>query len=261
MCRLFAFTFTNDTPLDTKISFIDSFKYLSQTGSVLPTSTSGHTDGWGIIMYSQDGDVVNCHKSVNPAHLDTHFKSSLFFTENNFESGLAHLRKKTVGETSLKNTHPFTEGVYSFIHNGTVAEANAYQSLAHTCQGDTDSERLFKRFLEIKNNTQADTLQAFMMMIQEVRTMYPHYSALNSVLHEGKKIYASRSINVRSPRYSEEELLGYYTLYLGEIAHRGFVISSEKIDHPQVSYTLLPNHTICVIDLVGRTAETYQISL
>lgn len=61
---------------------------------------------------------------------------------------VAHIRKKTVGGTSLANTHPFRRGDFVFAHNGTVhaleqivARTSAAQ--AARIEGDTDSERLF----------------------------------------------------------------------------------------------------------------------
>ena len=146
MCRLFAFSFHADTVNNSKHSFVDSFIKLSEHGAVLPTSSPGHHDGWGIVSYSSSKDIAVHYKSVSSAHCDTQFRSDVLFKDSNSRSGLVHLRKKTVGETLIENTHPFVDGVYSFIHNGTISHSGTYANLSAVCEGATDSERLFRRF-------------------------------------------------------------------------------------------------------------------
>ena len=122
-------------------------------------------------MYPSDKNVPHQHRSVKSAHLDETFDEDLFFREGFSQSGLVHLRKKTIGETLLENTHPFIHGSYSFIHNGTVSHAEAYPTLTSHCKGGTDSERLFRRFLEIKATKGLITLDAYREMLLEVQNI------------------------------------------------------------------------------------------
>ncbi len=256
MCRLFAFSFNKDTKKDHRVFCVNSFKSLSLHGAVLPTSVPGHGDGWGIVVYPRTENVAPFYKSVDPAHLDQLHKTDLFFEEGISQSGLIHLRKKTVGDTSLSNTHPFVEGAYSFIHNGTICHADAYPELAPLCAGGTDSERLFRRFLEIKKYNNQTTLSAFKQMLQEVRSKYPKYSALNTILHDGEKIYVSRSITMNTKNFSDDDLLNYYSLYLGETLNGDVIVSSEKLQEVQVVYMLLPNNSLSSIDISNNSVMT-----
>ncbi len=259
MCRLLAFSFHKDTPKDSRLSFVNSFKALSEHGAVLPTSEPGHTDGWGIVVYPANSDVPVLHKSIYSAHLDETFNHEAFFDEGVSQSGLIHLRKKTVGDKLLSNTHPFIEGMFSFIHNGTVSHLESYPTLAPSCVGSTDSERLFKRFIEIKNNEAMKTIDAFIKMLKEAQELYPEYSAINTILHDGEHIFASRVINLQNSSYSESELHTYYTLHVGTTPIGDVVISSEEIPHQSISYSLLPNNSVSRIRLCDGEVQTFLL--
>jgi predicted glutamine amidotransferase len=103
-----------------------------------------HADGWGLAVHSHDGWLV--HKSTSCAARCTRYDELAACVESRLV--IAHVRKKTVGETSLVNTHPFQRDGVVFAHNGTVTAVNALvarssrEQLA-AMQGDTDSERLF----------------------------------------------------------------------------------------------------------------------
>ena len=147
MCRLFAFSFNKETCKEEKVACINSFRVLSATGSVLPMSTSGHADGWGLSVYKNEAVVPHSYKSLLPAKDDSNCMIESFFENRTRESGLVHLRKMTVGGADIVNTHPFIDTGYSFIHNGTVsASEKLYENLSMHCEGSTDSERLFRRF-------------------------------------------------------------------------------------------------------------------
>ncbi len=261
MCRLFAFSFTESTTQQEKLECLNSFRKLAVTGAVLASSESGHQDGWGISLYKHKDTTPHIYKSIAQALEDKEFKAETFFSNISLESGLAHLRKKTVGEASLLNTHPFIDGKYSFIHNGTIAKETApYEELSALCEGATDSERLFRRFLEIKNSRDISTLQAFTIMIEETKTSYTSYSAINTVLHDGDYMYVSRVINTHNPHYEASAVESYYTLYLGATPNGDTVISSEEIAYKDITYTLLPNNSISVIPLSAGSVEIYQLA-
>ncbi len=259
MCRLFAFSFSKNTPKDSRISSVALFKALSVTGQVLPTSSPGHADGWGVALYDSNKTVPLAHKSVLPAHADLTFLDDTFFCDDVEQSGLMHLRKKTIGDTLLINTHPFIEDGYSFIHNGTISHAEAYPRIAKMCTGGTDSERLFKRFLEIKKSENVATEEAFIRMLEETKELYPSYSAINTILHDGGNIYASRVINLDSSSYARSDLLSYYTLYIGKTMSGDIIVSSEKIPHQDISYTLLPNNSVSSVRLSDGEVKTIGV--
>jgi glutamine amidotransferase len=61
---------------------------------------------------------------------------------------VSHVRQKTVGETSLANTHPFQHGTWIFAHNGTITDlawlrTGISSERSAEIIGQTDSELLF----------------------------------------------------------------------------------------------------------------------
>jgi glutamine amidotransferase len=61
---------------------------------------------------------------------------------------VAHIRNRTIGLSTLENTHPFQRGRWVFAHNGTISDTaplDRHTSAARRreIQGETDSERLF----------------------------------------------------------------------------------------------------------------------
>lgn len=257
MCRLFAFAFSDTTEEDTKIQYLNSFRQLSLTGAVLNHSVPGHQDGWGTAVYTEGVVTPSVYKSVQSALADIDFDQQHLFHNKLPQSGVAHLRKKTVGEVSLLNTHPFVDGAYSFAHNGTICDTEqTYGELASGCQGNTDSERLFKKFLEIKKNSNLSTQEAFKIMLLETKRLYPSFSAINTILHDGDSMYVSRVVNVErfNCEYTKDQIENYYTIYLGVTKNGDSFISSEKMNTDEIIHTSLANNTFCIIDRTTGTS-------
>ena len=117
-----------------------------------------HPDGWGVAAHggpdsipppserSPHQGIWRVHKGTDPAG-----ECDRFLEVASRSAGtvlIAHVRQKTVGPTSLANTHPFVQSGWVFAHNGTLvdhASLRAQTSAARLAQvrGDTDSEVLF----------------------------------------------------------------------------------------------------------------------
>lgn len=103
-----------------------------------------HQDGWGIATRTSDDWRV--HRSISCAARCTEFGELVEHVATRLL--IAHVRRKTVGATSLANTHPFQRGSFVFAHNGTVTNTAALATRTSAARlaeiaGDTDSERLF----------------------------------------------------------------------------------------------------------------------
>lgn len=117
-----------------------------------------HPDGWGVAAHggpdsipppserSPHHGIWRVHKGTDPAG-----ECDRFLEVASRSAGtvlIAHVRQKTVGPTSLANTHPFVQSGWVFAHNGTLvdhASLRAQTSPTRLAQvrGDTDSEVLF----------------------------------------------------------------------------------------------------------------------
>jgi predicted glutamine amidotransferase len=107
-----------------------------------------HPDGWGIAVFDGDGHegCWRIDKGLECARDDARFHDRAIGSRGGLL--LSHIRQKTVGATTLANTHPFHRGRWVFAHNGTVHDeswlrARTSTERIHEIDGETDSELLF----------------------------------------------------------------------------------------------------------------------
>jgi len=141
MCRMFAFM----SRVSLKVQ-----RSLVKADNALQTQSKGHPHGWGIAYYLTGQHTPHQVKSVEAAFSDDRFsRVSEFLTSN---AVLAHVRKATVGELTLENTHPFEYAGWSFCHNGTIFGFRDFEDAVRErihprfhphIAGTTDSEGLF----------------------------------------------------------------------------------------------------------------------
>src|SRR4051794_25050021 len=130
MCRLFGLV----APAPVLVS------ELHDAPRSLRTLSLEHADGWGIAAHA--GGDWQIQRSVACAAECGEFDGLRGLQA---QLVIAHVRKKTVGPTSLANTHPFRSGRFVFAHNGTVRDVAALAprtapELLAGIAGDTDSE-------------------------------------------------------------------------------------------------------------------------
>ena len=110
--------------------------------------SSKHPDGWGVAYYALE--VPHIIKSLRAAINCQVFKKVSAMVSS--YTVLAHLRKATVGEIDLVNTHPFQLGHWTFAHNGNCKNFQAVRkqirekidpNLRRYILGETDSELIF----------------------------------------------------------------------------------------------------------------------
>ncbi len=108
-----------------------------------------HADGWGLALY--DGNAVRTFLEPTPA---CHSALATYVRQNPIKTllAIAHVRRKTRGEVSLANTHPFTRELWgrtlTFAHNGTVKGVRKFRLDRFRPIGNTDSEYAFCVVLE-----------------------------------------------------------------------------------------------------------------
>ncbi len=104
-----------------------------------------HGDGWGI-AYTKDNKTY-LKKSTGEVYSKKNDAKKYQKINPNF--CIIHARKKSVGETSTLNCHPFIKQLdnekFVFCHNGTVQEG--FDIGKFKTKGTTDSEKLFLTIL------------------------------------------------------------------------------------------------------------------
>ncbi len=149
MCRLFGFRATHPTRIDCGL--------VQAQNSLVRQSRQDargldNPDGWGLGLV-RDGEV-RCERQVEPAYESESFRRDAADAE--VVAAVAHVRRATVGEAHLRNTHPFRRGDSLLAHNGHVPGFEQLQprlreamspDLARSLRGETDSEHVFHLLL------------------------------------------------------------------------------------------------------------------
>ncbi len=171
MCRLYGFRATEPTKVECSLVYAQNAlmeqSKRDQAGMV-------HAHGWGVAE-SPDGYPV-VEKQAWAAWHGEHFKKRA--SRVYARTVIAHVRRATVGEPSLENTHPFVHGRWMFAHNGTVPnfeQVRAYlldatDPLHRTeIRGRTDSEHIFRFLLTLwERNPQVPLMETLCDGIEQI---------------------------------------------------------------------------------------------
>jgi predicted glutamine amidotransferase len=125
---------------------------LTEAPRCLATLSREHPDGWGIAVHDAATNIAmgeepwRLHKGTAPAADDTQFHAAAALSRGHLL--VAHIRQKTIGPTSLENTHPFVRDGWVFAHNGTIQHQDALRAgcsgrRLREITGETDSELFF----------------------------------------------------------------------------------------------------------------------
>lgn len=161
-------------------------------------------DGWGIGWYDENATAKVFKQGISAVDKESGFP--ILSKEVRSNIIIAHVRKGTNWEPSIKNSHPFKHKNWIFAHNGCVNKKlllnllNGYHR--SSIIGETDSEVYFHWILQCIEK-EGDVVNGVMKAIEEIRKS--SYTGLNFLLSDGKKLYAYR--------YSSRSE-DYYTLFI-----------------------------------------------
>jgi len=204
--------------------------------------TDIHADGWGIGFYEGDGSRLfidtkpSCESAV--AELVRNYPIHSLNT-------IAHIRKATHGEISLKNTHPFQRELWGnywvFAHNGELKDFNPVLSGQFQPVGDTDSElafcylmdRLSQRFPSAR-----PTLRQIYAVLAETSKKIARHGMFNFLLSDGTIFFAHCSTNL------------HYTIRKAPFKKAHLVDEDVSVDFAEVT---TPNDIVTVIASVPLT--------
>lgn len=139
MCRIFAYRSNNESVLN---------HFLVNAENAIINQSREHQDGWGLAYYLQS--LPHLVKGMGPAHKDREFSELSARIQS--DTVLAHIRKKTQGELSITNCHPFQIAEWVMAHNGDIPayqhikealKDSVNQKLRSAILGSTDSEVYF----------------------------------------------------------------------------------------------------------------------
>jgi predicted glutamine amidotransferase len=217
--------------------------------------SSLHCDGWGVSGIETGATAPTLVLEPTQASKSEAFKE---VTESSKSDGaLLHLRWATAGlPVKSGNTHPFTHGEISFIHNGGVLPATSLepyidQDLLAQLRGDTDSERYFALII-----TQMRTLGVVEGALAAVRLIKAelNYTSLNAMLLTSTQMIVINEHTFKAVPPGQTE--AYYDLYYRKDAD-GVLVASSGWD--QTGWTLIENHRALVIDRASFEIEELAI--
>lgn len=158
-----------------------------------------HPDGWGIGFYEKTAKVIKApYKAINSPQIRKicNLHSNLC---------IAHIRRATIGERNVQNTHPFKESIngkeWIFAHNGTVSE-KAFQGLKLKPIGSTDSEKCFmyiKQQLECGDD-EVETIEKAVRHLAK-------YGKFNMLLTDGESMYVHANMEGTLYQYNRDGLV------------------------------------------------------
>jgi predicted glutamine amidotransferase len=206
--------------------------------------SSKHCDGWGVVELEAGTESPSLVIEPSQASKSEKFRAIAHDSKSN--GALLHLRWATAG-LSVKegNTHPFTHGDISFIHNGGVMPSNAMDSfidgdLFEAMRGDTDSERYFATIItHVRKLGLVDGIVSAVRLIREKCT----FSSLNAMILTPHQMIIINEHNV--DRVPAGEPADYYDLYFRR-DQDGVLVASTGWE--QSGWTLIHNHRSLVID-------------
>ncbi|KGA12752.1 hypothetical protein GM50_23700 [freshwater metagenome] len=246
MCRLLGYA----APAETTFSEI-----VGEGFENFVAMSDEHKHGWGISSVDRSGEVsrtVDLERAVaSTTFVDVKDRAA--------DSGLLHLRLASKGLTvDIKNNHPFVDGTYSFMHNGTIRPASAVEAFidpefANRAQGSTDSERYFYVILsEIKKHGLVDGLCTAVTKISD----NCEFSSINCMLLTPDYLIAACEYNESDQ--SEWTVNSHYELrYRAD--QSGVVISSTGWGHDD--WSVLPNHQVLIVDRKSLNTEIHALPL
>ena len=182
MCRMFGVVAAQPVALHA---------FLWEGSRSLAALSSEHSDGWGVAVH--DASAWSVEKRPTSAGQCPKYRE--IASTATAAHAIAHIRKKTVGETKLSNTHPFRRDRFVFAHNGTmpgVATLLSKTSRGRLAEiaGDTDSERLFA-FLLTSVDDAPSLSEGVARAAAELR-LGPAIGSASFLFSDGERMFAFR---------------------------------------------------------------------
>ncbi|MGH7268977.1 MAG: class II glutamine amidotransferase [Polyangiaceae bacterium] len=192
MCRLLGIA--ANEPTEFKI-------VLHEAPRSLAALSREHRDGWGIAVFDADARAWRVDKGIACAGEDERFHQLAVVARGDLL--ISHIRQKTIGATSLANTHPFERAGWVFAHNGTIKDVawlkvHVSPERLSEISGETDSELLFAWLLTRMDDAgvvhEPASDRTDRAVGQAARSARDHagFGAFNFLLSDGATTYAHR---------------------------------------------------------------------
>lgn len=259
MCRLYGFVATEATKVEcTLVHAQNALMAQSRQDS----RGFSHADGWGIAFHK--GNRFSIERRAIAAYRGESFERAASRAHSRLV--IAHVRRATVGEISLANTHPFAEGAWVFAHNGTVPNfahirermlGEMTPSHRAAIRGSTDSEHIFRFLLSLQTlrpkqspgEVLGDGLKSILAWSEDAGVT-PSLG-LNVLWSNGRTLLGSRLGRplwyVEREGVRDCEVCGFpHVQHDPQRTYRACVLASEPISHEP--WAEIPNEVVFTLD-------------
>lgn len=241
------FAYIGEKTSPTYAGAIAEFSKLAVSGCVPCGAPAGHKDGWGTASWTKDTESF--HRSILPANDDLLMRHTL---TGDVSQGhiIIHLRKASIGEISLSNTHPFMHSGVAFCHNGSIKtfpKNSVFGNNLILREGQTDSEIFFLRILSrvpglIIGNVKLEEIRdALNGEVSEIKNT-ADWTSLTCFISSSDGIVLNYLWNEQYPRAKELKMQDYYTFYVG-MKGSEIILCSEKLPLDGFVWEKLENNT------------------
>lgn len=159
-----------------------------------------HGNGWGIALLDEGGFSIE-REPVKAA--DSSYLKSMLKEKVEASVCIAHIRKATIGEVNINNTHPFS--VYDdfgkrwvLAHNGTIFDSEALAPYQYKQTGTTDSERILLYIVDQINKRYQDSghelsKEERIHTVEEAIKVIVPGNKVNLMIHDGELLYVHKN--------------------------------------------------------------------
>lgn len=206
-------------------------------------------DSTGVIGVEKDGAFSIMKEATPAAWFMTQFETSNTKRNlwNNGIAAIGHNRKKTIGDASDENAHPFVSGQFAMVHNGTLYD---HKRLADT---KVDSEALTQHLSKVFAKKQSSYAESLGEALGDV---YGAYAVA---------MYDQANHHVRLIRNAERPLAWVETpnawFFASEAGLLIWILSRNGYDMSKIQVKAVPVHTLISFDLEKATVKEETVSV
>jgi predicted glutamine amidotransferase len=238
MCRIFSYS--GDVSGEDFSAAVTEFAKLARDGNVPQGIEPGHVDGWGVRALAGDTEVYE--RSQHEATAEDLLAA--LRPLRGVGQVVIHLRKATVGENKIANTHPFLRDGISFCHNGSIQRFP--EGTVSAVEGDTDSEKYFVRVLaRLARSSLAEIARGIEEEIHEIQKA-GDWTSLTCLAQSREGMVLKYFWNEAHPMTEAGRLNDYYTFFRGT-KNEGTMLCSEMLTVPGFTWQPLLNGTLVVL--------------
>lgn len=201
-----------------------------------------HKDGWGM-AYLDDKKEWKIYTSIKPIFEDHDIK---LFEGIDTTLAIIHVRRSSVGEVRIENTHPFRcqfeRENFIFCHNGTIKKEITFLN-SFIPHGTTDSEKLFYKLLPALHSNNPKT--EITLILQDLQ----EYTGLNFFLSSP----TSSIINIQAQKAPL-----FYQMYMLQ-QERAMIVSSDPFPTLSIqSWKPIPTGNIFLLNHTTLGLTSYE---